>query len=200
MSITDTETKHPAACPYCGGTIVNAVMPDVRLRYARLEDGGTITISDVDDDGTDWKFGDMLHCHTCSSTYLLPAEVKRDYTSVDSAVYEGVKIPRRGEPGYIGADVTWRPVQSKSEFAMTFTVDAWEFFYDLIRRYAEQGLVVRIDDGPKVSIERIEGEMYDNPSNAVLVVIPAEGEDRTEKRVPMFDDNGECAIWKATVL
>lgn len=104
----DRQLSHPAACPYCGGTKVNIVVIDELLAAAVLRDDGTILMGDTDDHGQ-WRGPDMLFCHGCSSTYVIPEGVRVDLD--DSLVEESpARSPLAHEPGYIGAEVQWVPM------------------------------------------------------------------------------------------
>lgn len=104
--------KHPAACPYCGGTNVNAVSPDVTLRDAILQPNGSVLIS-VETEGGEWDFGEMLFCHTCASTYVVPAGTPIEWGEVDPAPAYDPSIPKPGDASYIGIDVVWVPVTTR---------------------------------------------------------------------------------------
>lgn len=102
---------HPAACPHCGGTFVNAVCPDLQLRDARLADDGTVVMGDFLE-GVDWQYQDMLFCHTCSSTFAIPKDVKLVFDETLKTEHTpDYDDPKKGDPAYIGAEVHWEPVE-----------------------------------------------------------------------------------------
>lgn len=97
--------SHPAACPYCGGTIVNQAQPDMQLRHAQLNDDGSIIVGDVVD-AADFQGPCLLFCHSCGSTYEQPANVVEHYHSELKLTYEG-RVPGPADDKYIGNDVRW---------------------------------------------------------------------------------------------
>lgn len=135
---------HPAACPHCGSTTVNQVQPDNQLRPARLNDDGSITIGDMVE-GVDFTGPSLLFCHGCSSTYVQPAAVTEHFDqSVKNDVYDGVTVPGKDEPGYIGRNVRWLAIpddvalgeliraESETTAAMLYEAlhTAWIHLYD----------------------------------------------------------------------
>lgn len=98
--------KHPAACPHCGGTIVNQFQLSYLVAPAILKPDGTIVVGDSDV-GDRLEGQDLLFCFTCNSTYPQPAEVPvLNDNEVDGTYPEP---PPPGDPRYRGMGVTWSP-------------------------------------------------------------------------------------------
>ena len=114
-----TLTPHPAACPYCLGTVVNQCQPDYLLRPAVLNDDGTITVGDVVD-GTDFNGPNLLFCHGCSSTYVQPADVTETYDKDLKVEYPSAPSP--GDPDYTGMGVAWTPTPAPPEVELSGAV------------------------------------------------------------------------------
>lgn len=127
MTETETETPaHPAACPHCGGTIVNQAWADMMLAPARLNPDGSITVGDHDQHA-DFSGLNILFCHTCGSDYVQPASVVETFN--DSCCDEiTIRTPSKGEPGYIGADVIWLPLTPEQVSMITSALDTHEYW------------------------------------------------------------------------
>jgi hypothetical protein len=111
--MTDHTDFHPAACPYCGGRVVNQVQPDYHLRPARLNDDGTISYGDTVD-GADFDGPDLLFCHGCGSTYIQPKYTTATYDQTvtnDTEYGERANEAVPGDRRYLGRHVTWFAVQ-----------------------------------------------------------------------------------------
>lgn len=98
------QAAHPAACPHCGGTVVNQAQPDMLLRHVRLNDDGSITIGDPSD-SCDFTGPDILFCHGCGSEFVQPAGVTEHYDSGLKVEYP--KPISKDDPNHIGAKVTY---------------------------------------------------------------------------------------------
>lgn len=99
---------HPAACPYCGGTIINQCETVFRTRPAQLNDDGSILV--VGDMLFDSPGPSLLFCHGCTSTYPQPAEVPQHYDAALEVDYPPAPAP--GDPAYRGIGVAWTPAFS----------------------------------------------------------------------------------------
>ncbi len=117
--------KHPAACPFCGGTDVNVAQPDYLLRPARLNDDGSITIGE-NDDASDFRGLTLLHCHGCCSSYAQPASVVERFD--DTLNVEYPDEPKRDDPAYVGADVVWLPLRAGQVTRLAEALDTQEYW------------------------------------------------------------------------
>lgn len=117
-----TDAPHPAACPYCRGTVVNLAQPDYLVRCAELHPNGTVVFGDPVD-GADFPGPCLLVCHTCGSTYVAPANVEQVFDGELEVEYSGI-TPRSGDPGYIGMGVAWTPVPTAPTFTTPHPVTA----------------------------------------------------------------------------
>jgi hypothetical protein len=154
--------SHPAACPYCGGTIANQVCADYQLRPARLNSDGSVTIGEFDQ-GVDFDGAMLLHCYNCSSTYVQPAVVTEHYDSdladpIDAAWDFGKRPPGKDDPGYVGNTVTWiaapqvngqdNAVHDALKAMLVCTLDethsAWMAEHDPIALRQLRGAIVRL--------------------------------------------------------
>lgn len=106
--------SHPAACPHCGGTIVNQAQPDLLLRDARLNDDGSITVGESDLQA-DFTGPMVLFCHTCGSDYPQPSEVVEHFDEALKVSYPPGVQP--GDAHYVGARVKWTCVSVLPEEA-----------------------------------------------------------------------------------
>lgn len=98
--------SHPAACPYCGGTIVNQAQPDFLLRDVRLNVDGSISVGQVTD-SSDFHGASILFCHGCGSEYPQPKDVVERYEDSLKVNYDYKATAHRGDPQYLGHTVRY---------------------------------------------------------------------------------------------